>query len=217
MATAGAHPNAGHAPDARCVFPEQTPRNVSGVLEPVFVGFSRRSSGSRRPRALDYRPPRRGNPPTPASSAFDRRAPRAFKTRACARGCARRASRRRRDRPFRARRRTVRVPGPRARPRGVSDHPLLGTVRRRGRAQAGDAAVPAAVREAHAARRADRAAPRNGHRTSRLAFLVPHALQARARAARPTSDVPDRCASLLSTRTVEAFLVDFFFASPADV
>ena len=91
MATAGAHPNAGHAPDARCVFPEQTPRNVSGVLEPVFVGFSRRSSGSRRPRALDYRPPRRGNPPTPASSAFDRRAPRAFKTRACARGCARRS------------------------------------------------------------------------------------------------------------------------------
>jgi hypothetical protein len=76
MATAGAHPNAGHAPDARCVFPEQTPRNVSGVLEPVFVGFSRRSSGSRRPRALDYRPPRRGNLPTPASSAFDRRAPR---------------------------------------------------------------------------------------------------------------------------------------------
>lgn len=111
MATAGAHPNAGHAPDARCVFPEQTPRNVSGVPEPAFSGFSRRSSGSRRPRALDYRPPRRGNPPTPASSAFDRRAPRAFKTRACARGCARRASRRRRDRPFRARRRM------RARPR----------------------------------------------------------------------------------------------------
>ena len=42
----------------------------------MFVGFSRRYSGSRRPRALDYRPPRRGNPPTPASSAFDRRAPR---------------------------------------------------------------------------------------------------------------------------------------------
>lgn len=76
MATAGAHPNAGHAPDARCVFPEQTPRIVSGVLEPAFVRFSRRSSGSRRPRALDYRPPRRGNLPTPASSAFDRRAPR---------------------------------------------------------------------------------------------------------------------------------------------
>lgn len=76
MATAGAHPNAGHAPDARCVFPEQTPRIVSGVLEPAFVRFSPRSSGSRRPRALDYRPPRRGNLPTPASSAFDRRAPR---------------------------------------------------------------------------------------------------------------------------------------------
>jgi hypothetical protein len=76
MATAGAHPNAGHAPDARCVFPEQTPRIVSGVLEPAFSDFSRRSSGSRRPRALDYRPPRRGNLPTPASSAFDRRAPR---------------------------------------------------------------------------------------------------------------------------------------------
>ena len=129
MATAGAHPNAGHAPDARCVFPEQTPRNVSGVLEPAFVRFSRRSSGSRRPRALDYRPPRRGNLPTPASSAFDRRAPRAFKTRACARGCARRASRRRRDRPFRARRRM------RARPRSW----------RRGRAR-GDAAGGAIAR-----------------------------------------------------------------------
>ena len=38
---------------------------------------------------------------------------------------------------FRAARRTVRVPGPRARPRGVSDHPLLGTVRRRGRPSRG--------------------------------------------------------------------------------
>ena len=129
MATAGAHPNAGHAPDARCVFPEQTPRIVSGVLEPAFVRFSPRSSGSRRPRALDYRTPRRGNPPTPASSAFDRRAPRAFKTRACARGCARRASRRRRDRPFRARRRI------RARPRSW----------RRGRAR-GDAVGGAIAR-----------------------------------------------------------------------
>ena len=78
----------------------------------------------------------------------------------------------------RAARRTVRVPGPRTRPRGVSDHSLLGTVRRRGRAQAGDAAVPAAVREAHAARRADRAAPGNGHRASHLAFPLPRRLEA---------------------------------------
>jgi hypothetical protein len=176
MATAGAHPNAGHAPDARCVFPEQTPRNVSGVLEPVFVGFSRRSSGSRRPRALDYRPPRRGNPPTPASSAFDRRAPRAFKTRACARGCARRASRRRRDRPFRARRRI------RARPRSW----------RRGRARGDPSAarlraaarVPASL---HASRGRFRAATFNG-------LKGPRRGSKRAR--------PGRAAAFFSRRTV---------------
>ena len=90
MATTGAHPNAGHAPDTRCVFPEQTPRNVTGVLQPAFSGISRRSFGSRRPRALDCRPP--PNPPTPAypRSVRDR-----SKTRACARGCVRRPRRRR--------------------------------------------------------------------------------------------------------------------------
>jgi hypothetical protein len=176
MATAGAHPNAGHAPDARCVFPEQTPRNVSGVLQPKFSGFSRRSSGSRRPRALDYRPPRRGNPPTPASSAFDRRAPRAFKTRACARGCARRASRRRRDRPFRARRRI------RARPRSW----------RRGRARGDPSAarlraaarVPASL---HASRGRFRAATFNG-------LKGPRRGSKRAR--------PGRAAAFFSRRTV---------------
>ena len=176
MATAGAHPNAGHAPDARCVFPEQTPRIVSGVLEPAFSDFSRRSSGSRRPRALDYRPPRRGNPPTPASSAFDRRAPRAFKTRACARGCARRASRRRRDRPFRARRRI------RARPRSW----------RRGRARGDPSAarlraaarVPASL---HASRGRFRAATFNG-------LKGPRRGSKRAR--------PGRAAAFFSRRTV---------------
>jgi len=176
MATAGAHPNAGHAPDARCVFPEQTPRNVSGVLEPVFVGFSRRSSGSRRPRALDYRPPRRGNPPTPASSAFDRRAPRAFKTRACARGCARRASRRRRDRPFRARRRI------RARPRSWradarAETPSAARLRAAAR-------VPASL---HASRGRFRAATFNG-------LKGPRRGSKRAR--------PGRAAAFFSRRTV---------------
>ena len=66
MATTGAHPNAGHAPDTRCVFPEQTPRNVSGVLEPAFSGISRRSLGRGVPARSIADPHGRGNPPTPA-------------------------------------------------------------------------------------------------------------------------------------------------------
>ena len=117
---------------------------------------------------------------------------------------------------FRAARRTVRVPGPRARPRGVSDHPFLGTVRRRGRAQAGDAAVPAAVREAHAARRADRAAPGIGHRASHLACALPR---------RPRGARARRATDVRHSRTVErvfAFIIPptarvssrFFFRHP---
>ena len=69
MATAGAHTNAGHAPDARCVSPEHAPRNVCETHKPAFCWLSWRFSGLWRPHALDSRPPRSGNPPTPAPSA----------------------------------------------------------------------------------------------------------------------------------------------------
>jgi len=66
MATTGAHPNAGHAPDTRCVFPEQTPRNVSGVLHPRSPGFRGVPSGRGVPARSIADPHGRGNPPTPA-------------------------------------------------------------------------------------------------------------------------------------------------------
>ena len=100
-------------PDTRCVFPEQTPRNVTGVLQPAFSGISRRSFGSRRPRALDCRPHGRGNPRLPRI-----RVPCAECVQnACVRPRLRRsASRRRRDRPLRAhRRRTPQVVAARTR------------------------------------------------------------------------------------------------------